>query len=230
MNERTLKGATEPLTRQNLARKAFNHTAYYDGLISTYFNRMGTELFPKETSIPLKKRYDLRYGENPHQLAAVYKSYVDKNASILNAEILWGKQLSYNNVLDADACLDIVREFAGESRPFCVVIKHTNPCGASFGGNLLEAYAKALAGEPEAAFGGIVGFTRKVDQATAAKAIETFCEIVIAPDYDPDALDTFKTKKNLRIVKLTSGNFTKKGMNYRRVEGGMLAKDGTTSA
>lgn len=214
-------------TRQELAAKAFSHTAYYDGLISQYFNRLNGTNFPAEFSVPLKLKQGLRYGENPHQLANLYRNFVDRNRSTLNSEILWGKEMSYNNFLDADACLDIVREFADspDAAPFCVIIKHTNPCGASLGKSLAEAFDKARACDPASAYGGIVGFNGTLDAATAKKINESFFEIVLAPDYDQDALDLLKTKKNLRIVKLTGSDWSRKGMNFRRIEGGFLVQD-----
>lgn len=220
------RGDIGEVTRLDLARKAFNHTAYYDALISTHLSRVAHQLFPDEFAIPMKKEMDLRYGENPHQLAALYRTYVEKNNTVLNAEILWGKKLSYNNVMDADAALDIVREWAApENKPFCVVMKHTNPCGAAFADNLTAAYERAFAGDPRSAFGGIIGFNRKVDKTTAEKVIDKFCEIVIAPDYDADALEVFQTKKNLRILRIPGEIWEKKGVNYRRIENGMLVQE-----
>lgn len=218
------KGKLSADTRLKLATKAFNHTGYYDALISTYFNKLTGENYPQEGAFPLKLQDTLRYGENPHQTAAVYSSYVDKNATILNSEILWGKKLSYNNVMDADAALDILREFK-DGDPFALVMKHTNPCGAAKGATLSEAYERALAGDPSSAFGGIIGMNKKVDAKTATLIIETFCEIVIAPDYDDDALAVLKKKKNLRIIKITSDDWTKKGLFFRRIEGGALVQE-----
>jgi phosphoribosylaminoimidazolecarboxamide formyltransferase/IMP cyclohydrolase len=217
-------GSVPAPTRMEMACKAFAHTAYYDAIISTYFNSLMPAYFPKEYSIPLKRIQELRYGENPHQLGAVYKTYVDKNANVLDAEVLWGKKLSYNNVMDADAALDILREF-WDGNPFSVIIKHTNPCGASKGDTLKEAYIRALAGDPVSAFGGIIGFNGKVDSETAEEISKQFCEIVIAPDYDFDALEILKQKKNLRIVKIASGDMGKKGHFYRKIEGGMLVQE-----
>lgn len=214
-------------TRAELAAKAFSHTAYYDGLISQYFNRKAGIRFPTEFAIPLKLKQGLRYGENPHQMANLYRNYVDKNYSLINAEVVWGKEMSYNNFLDADACLDIVREFSGstDADPFCVIIKHTNPCGASLGKTIAEAFDKAKACDPASAYGGIAGFNKKIDLETSKKINETFFEIVIAPDYDQDALDNLKSKKNLRIVKLNGSDWAKKGLNFRRIEDGFLAQD-----
>ncbi|URA09988.1 bifunctional phosphoribosylaminoimidazolecarboxamide formyltransferase/IMP cyclohydrolase [Thermospira aquatica] len=217
-------GSVSLETRTRLATKAFSHTAYYDSMISTYFQRMTEMTFPMEMGLPLKKISSLRYGENPHQQAALYRSFVDANISTINAEILWGKEMSYNNYLDADGCLDILREFAND-KPFAVIIKHTNPCGAAYGQTLQEAFKRAKASDPVSAFGGIIGVNQTMDKSTATSIIEDFFEIVIAPEYDPEALDILKTKKNLRILKLKGSEWMKKGLNYRRIEGGMLVQE-----
>ncbi|MCX7881810.1 MAG: bifunctional phosphoribosylaminoimidazolecarboxamide formyltransferase/IMP cyclohydrolase [Brevinematales bacterium] len=217
-------GSLSLSTRAILATKAFSHTAYYDSMISTYFQRMVGMDFPKEMGIPLKQVSGLRYGENPHQKASLYQSYRDKNISTLNASILWGKEMSYNNYLDADGCLDILREFANDE-PFAVIIKHTNPCGASYGSTLKEAFERAKASDPVSAFGGIIGVNKTMDKETARAIVETFFEIVMAPDYEDEALEILKTKKNLRILKLNGNDWTKVGLTYRRIEGGMLVQE-----
>jgi phosphoribosylaminoimidazolecarboxamide formyltransferase/IMP cyclohydrolase len=222
--EMSEKGSVSLETKMLLAAKAFSHTAYYDGLISSFFNQKTNQKFPVEHSIPLKLESHLRYGENPHQEARLYKSGVDHNISLLSSEILWGKEMSYNNYLDADACLDILREFVSND-PFCVVIKHTNPCGAALGNTILDAFERAKAGDPVSAYGGIVGFNKTVDAATAAKMNETFFDIVLAPDYDEAALALLKGKKNLRILKLKGEDWSKQGKNYRRIENGFLLGD-----
>ncbi len=217
-------GEVDEQIRLELSAKAFSHTAYYDGLISSYFNNLSGRKLPDEYSVPLKKEAELRYGENPHQSAALYRSGVDKNVSALNATVLWGKALSYNNMMDADAAIDIVREFY-KGKPFVVVMKHTNPCGAALGGTLVLAYKKALAGDPVSAFGGIVATNMVLDAETAALIVSRFYEIVIATDFSDEALEILKTKKNLRILKLEGSDWTKKGLAYRRVENGMLVQD-----
>lgn len=217
-------GSVSLATREVLAAKAFSHTAYYDGLISTWFNLKTGRKFPNEMALPLKYSQSLRYGENPHQHAALYKNYIDSNITSLNASILWGKEMSYNNFLDADACLDILREFS-QDKPFVTIIKHTNPCGSATGATLSDAFDRAKACDPVSAFGGIIGLNKTVDTATAKKIGETFFEIVIAPDYETAALDLLKSKKNLRIVKLNGTDWTKKGSAFRRLEGGFLSQD-----
>jgi phosphoribosylaminoimidazolecarboxamide formyltransferase/IMP cyclohydrolase len=224
MEEIQTTGDVSLKTRTYLAAKAFSHTAYYDSMISTYFQRMTGMKFPQEMGIPLRKQSTLRYGENPHQEAALYRSYIDTNVSSLNADILWGKEMSYNNYLDADGCIDILREFAQDA-PFAVIIKHTNPCGAAYGNTLSEAFQRAKASDPVSAFGGIIGVNKCLDKETAQAIVETFFEIVIAPDYTDEAIEILKTKKNLRILKLEGHNWNKSGLNYRRIEGGMLVQD-----
>lgn len=226
--ERVMKETSETSvlsreTRLELAAKAFSHTAYYDSLISTYFNRLAGRQFPSEYGLPLKIKQSLRYGENPHQEAMLYRSYVDGNITAPGASILWGKEMSYNNFLDADACIDILREFA-EDRPFAVIIKHTNPCGSALSGSLKSAYEKALSCDPSSAFGGIIGVNRKMDKETASMIGERFYEIIVAPDYDEEALKILEGKKNLRILKLNGNDWNKRGMAMRRIEGGMLVQ------
>jgi phosphoribosylaminoimidazolecarboxamide formyltransferase/IMP cyclohydrolase len=211
-------------TRLNLAGKAFSHTAYYDGLISGWFNGQASRKFPEEMAVPMKLAQGLRYGENPHQDARLYRSGTEANISTLNAEILWGKEMSYNNFMDADACLDIVREFASDA-PFCTIIKHANPCGSALGKTLADAFVRARSVDPDAAFGGIAGFNRRIDNETAKKIVETFFEIVLAPGFDDDALETLKNKKNLRILKLNGTDWSKKGLAFRKLEGGFLVQD-----
>jgi phosphoribosylaminoimidazolecarboxamide formyltransferase/IMP cyclohydrolase len=224
MEEIDEKGSTSEETRLALAAKAFGHTAYYDGLISSWFvARSGKTAFPAEGSIPMKLTEELRYGENPHQAAALYRSGIADNISVLNSEVHGGKKLSYNNIMDTDAAIDILREFAG-GKSFCVIIKHTNPCGAAEGKNVRDAYERALAGDPSSAFGGIVGFNTRLDAETAKLIHERFYEIIIATGYEPEAIEILKEKKNLRIIEIKGNDWTKKGTSYRRVESGMLAQ------
>ncbi len=224
MKELDEKGQLSRETRLELAAKAFSHTAYYDGLISTCFNRLTKRPFPAEFALPLKQQQTLRYGENPHQNARLYRSYVDDNISTINASIVWGKEMSYNNFMDADGCLDILREFADDS-PFTVIIKHTNPCGAALGMTLEQSYDRALACDSASAFGGIIGVNKLMDAVTAKKIAERFYEIIIAPDYEEDALNILQSKKNLRIVRLNGSDWKKRGLSYRRIENGMLVQD-----
>ena len=219
-------GETSLETRQKLALKAFRHTAIYDSIISSVLNeKLGiNEKFPYELTIPLRRKQNLRYGENPHQEAALYVSQVEQEGlSVSNSEVLHGKEMSYNNYLDVEAATNLVKEF---DKPACVIVKHNNPCGVAVRDNQLEAYEEALRRDPKSAYGGIVAFNEPVNLETAKKLIEIFLEVVIAPDFEDKALEFLKSKKkNLRLVKIK--NFDKKpeGLDYRRISGGMLIQD-----
>ncbi|MCM8772627.1 MAG: bifunctional phosphoribosylaminoimidazolecarboxamide formyltransferase/IMP cyclohydrolase [Candidatus Omnitrophica bacterium] len=177
------------------AKEVFKLTSKYDFLIFSYFeSKLEKEILPKEIYLRLEKVQDLRYGENPHQKGAWYK-FVNRE---YKREILQGKELSFNNLLDMESAYNLVWQF---EEPCCVIIKHTNPCGVGKGGDLISAYEKALECDPLSAFGGIVGFNRKVDREIAEILIKRFYEIVVAPDYDETALEIFKEKKDLRIIK-----------------------------
>jgi len=208
--------------RKKLAQKAYQHTATYDTAISQYLLD-DAEGLPEDMTIALKKKYDLRYGENSHQKAAFYEELVVGGAEktgIISAEQLWGKALSFNNILDADAAWSTATDY---SEPTVSVVKHTNSCGLASHPVLVEAYKRAYAGDSVSAFGGICAINRKVDLPTAQEIYKNFYEIVIAPAYDDDALEYLKKKKDLRILLAKPSDF--KGYDYRRVEGGMLVQD-----
>ena len=173
---------------------------------------------PDQKSWSIDKLADLRYGENPHQIAALYQTTI-KNG-IANAEVLSGKEMSFNNYIDADAAWQLVCDFEETA---CAIIKHTNPAGVGSGGTVSEAYQKALATDPVSAFGGIVAFNRTVDKAAAQEATKIFTEVVIAPDYDQDALEVFKGKKNLRVLRMTSVE-SAKGLEFKHISGGILVQ------
>jgi phosphoribosylaminoimidazolecarboxamide formyltransferase/IMP cyclohydrolase len=223
-----LKGGGLDLTeRKRLAQKAFQHVAIYDTAISQYL-RKDAEGFPEDMTIALKKRYGLRYGENPHQQAAFYAEQVvgaKQETGITWAEQLGGKALSFNNILDADAAWGVATDFAA---PTVAVIKHTNPCGLASHDDIVEAYRRALSGDPVAAFGGIVAANRAVTLAMAGEMKSMFYEIVIAPEYEPKALELLKKKKDLRIlVAELPPHYGKAGGGYldlRRVKGGLLVQ------
>jgi len=217
--------------RRELAQAAFEMTAQYDRAISNYFlsRQEQASRFPEELSLSFKKAADLRYGENPHQSAAFY---IEKNApvaSIATAEKLHGKELSYNNLLDLDAALTLVREF---DDPAAVVIKHTNPCGCEIGNDLVSAFLQAYAGDPVSAFGSILAFNRELDTATAEALAEPgrFIEAIIAPGYSASAMEILTTKpkwkNNVRLLRSTieRGSHAS-GLEYRRVTGGLLIQD-----
>ncbi|MFH0914461.1 MAG: bifunctional phosphoribosylaminoimidazolecarboxamide formyltransferase/IMP cyclohydrolase [Chloroflexota bacterium] len=221
------KGGLDLKERQRLAQKAFQHTAAYDTAIAQYL-REKEDLFPEVMTIALKKRYGLRYGENPHQKGAFYAELTvgeKKPTGITWADILGGKELSYNNILDADAAWGVVTDYAA---PTVAIIKHTNPCGLASHDDLAEAYRQAFSGDTVAAFGGIVASNRPVTLAMAQELKPVFYEIVIAPDYEPEALKLLQTKKDLRILKAELspgyGKAEPGYMDYRRVKGGMLVQ------
>lgn len=188
-------------TKRQLALEAFQHTAQYDAAISRYLTKaFDAELFADEIAFGGQKLQNLRYGENPHQQAAFYRSGVPASGTVANGQQLHGKELSYNNIVDVDAAWQIVNEFT--NRPAAVIIKHTNPCGAAIGQSLTEAYQRAYAADSVSAFGGIVALNRPVDKATAEEMVKTFLEAIVAPAFDEDSLEILKTKKNLRLLAL----------------------------
>ncbi len=194
-------------TRLSLSREAFSHTCLYDSAISAYMSGLdenGQKLdearLPELLVAGGKKIQDLRYGENPHQQAAFYSGPVSEEPALTDAKQLWGKELSYNNILDLDAALALVKEFED---PACVILKHTNPCGAAVSSKgLVDAYEKAMKTDPLSAFGGIIGFNREVDENTAHGVVDGFKEAVIAPGFSPGAMKILQTKKNLRLLEL----------------------------
>lgn len=227
---RATNGATSQATRFALSVAAFNRISNYDGAISDYlssFNNDGTRNpFPNQTNGRFVKVQDLRYGENPHQQAAFYRDLYPAPGSLVTAEQLQGKELSYNNIADADAAWECVKSFETTA---CVIVKHANPCGVALGATTLEAYSKAFKTDPTSAFGGIIAFNQTVDGATAEAVSKQFVEVLIAPDFTADALAIFKAKANVRVLKiaLPQGGSTpwEKGRNshdMKRVGSGIL--------
>lgn len=224
--EKLRAGTINSAERKRLAQKAFQHVAMYDTAIAQY---LGSDIsgFPEEMTIALKKRFGLRYGENPHQSAAFYAEHrvgqPSRTDTVAQAKQLWGKELSFNNILDADAAWNAATDF---SDPTVAIIKHTNPCGLASHPDLAEAYRRALAGDPVSAFGGIVAINRPVDRAAAEEIIKTFYEIIVAPAYHPEALEVLKTKKDLRILEMGSAGKPSPtaAFDYRRVSGGFLVQ------
>jgi phosphoribosylaminoimidazolecarboxamide formyltransferase/IMP cyclohydrolase len=217
-------GAVDPGTNFALAVKVFQHTAAYDGAISNYLGaRLGPKIeeYPATFTLQVKKAQALRYGENPHQSAAFY---VEKNLCepcVANAVQLQGKELSFNNIIDLDAAIETVKEFY--ELPAAVIIKHTNPCGVALAGAPLDAYLKARECDPVSAFGGIVGFNRIVDWAAARELSSTFLEAVIAPGYTEEALEIFKAKKNVRVMRVPIlASYEQDGYDMKKVVGGLL--------
>jgi phosphoribosylaminoimidazolecarboxamide formyltransferase/IMP cyclohydrolase len=216
-------GEISQALKSQLAGEAFQHTAYYDGMISRYFQsevNNGDTLFPDQFSIPLKKYSDLRYGENPHQQAAFYR--IPQGNGLPSLVQHHGKELSYNNIVDLEAAWHIVKEF---NQPAAVVIKHSNPCGAALGHTMSEAYEKAHAADPVSAFGSIIGVNHTVDMDTASQISETFVEAVIAPHFDKDALELLSQKPSIRLIEL-SGFYQSNGVQYyKHVTGGILVQE-----
>ena len=215
--EITENGDTTLETRKKLAGKVFNLTSAYDGAIS---KMLLDEDYPQYLNASYKKVSDLRYGENPHQSAAYYASTTD-NGAMKDFEILGGKELSFNNLRDMDLCWKVVNEFKNEMA--CCAVKHSTPCGVAVGSSALETYKKTFECDPVSIFGGIIGMNFKVDAVTAEELNKTFLEIVMAPDFDADALDILKKKKNLRIIKIKNAVSDKQ--TWVKIDGGILVQD-----
>ncbi|MBH1959225.1 MAG: bifunctional phosphoribosylaminoimidazolecarboxamide formyltransferase/IMP cyclohydrolase [Flavobacteriia bacterium] len=210
-------GAPTLETRKKLAGKVFNLTSAYDGAIS---KMLLDEDYPQYLNASYKKVSDLRYGENPHQSAAYYASTTE-NGAMKDFEILGGKELSFNNLRDMDLCWKVVNEFKDEMA--CCAVKHSTPCGVAVGNSALETYTKTFECDPVSIFGGIIGMNFKVDAATAEELNKTFLEIVMAQDFDDDALEILKRKKNLRIIKIK--NPVSDRQTWVKIDGGILVQD-----
>ncbi len=205
-----------------LAREAFYHTAWYDTTIYRYLEKEESD-FPSHLNLSYIKIQDLRYGENPHQRAAFYRDREALPHSLVFAQQLHGKEISFNNILDLDAAWAIVSEF---SVPAAVVIKHTNPCGVAVADNLLSAYKRAYASDPVSAFGSVISFNRTVDESLAKRINETFVEAVIAPAYHEEALTVLAQKKDIRLLYMGEGRSSHShSIDIRRVNGGILLQD-----
>ncbi len=222
------RGGVLPATNFALARKAFAHTAYYDSVIAGWLATAQPDAkqpvalppaYPPTLALPLVKVQDLRYGENPHQSAALYRE-PGPPVGVAGATQLGGKELSFNNLLDLEAAWAAARDFAG--RPFAVIVKHNNPCGAGAATDLTQAFEMALAGDPISAFGGVIGLSRPVTPALARKITETFFEAVIAPGYAPKALEILHLRKDLRILQAAPG--ASRG-DLKRIAGGYLVQE-----
>jgi phosphoribosylaminoimidazolecarboxamide formyltransferase/IMP cyclohydrolase len=211
-------------TRFDLARKAFSHTAAYDSAISNYLTALDAEgrrgAFPQRLNLNFTKLQDLRYGENPHQQAAFYRDLLAVPGALASYRQLQGKELSYNNLADADAAWECVKTF---ERPACVIIKHANPCGVAIADDLATAYQRAFATDPTSAFGGIIAFNRELDAVTAEAVLQQFVEVIIAPHVSPEARSKLATKTNVRVleVPLEPGA---NALDLKRIGGGVLAQ------
>ncbi len=221
------KGEISIATKEKLAFKAFRHTAQYDALIVRYFaSRSGiVESFPRESEIMLEKIQDLRYGENPHQKAALYREKGARGEGrVTEAKQLHGKELSFNNIVDMDSAWSCANSFAD---PTITIVKHNNPCGVAKSNNLCEAYKLALECDPVSAYGGIIAANRRIDEATASEIAKLFVEVIIAPSFTPKALEILKQKQNLRLMEMGERSINKPftGLDYKRISGGLLVQD-----
>ncbi|MGV2912347.1 bifunctional phosphoribosylaminoimidazolecarboxamide formyltransferase/IMP cyclohydrolase [Bacillus safensis] len=209
--------------KRELAAKVFRHTAAYDALIADYLTNFVGETEPEQFTVTFEKKQSLRYGENPHQAAIFYENALPAKGSLATAKQLHGKELSYNNIKDADAALQIVREF---TEPAAVAVKHMNPCGVGTGETIAEAFDRAFKADETSIFGGIVALNREVDKQTAEVLHTIFLEIVIAPSFSQEALDVLTAKKNLRLLTLdVEADLGKKEKQLTSVHGGLLVQD-----
>ncbi len=215
-----------PSLRRELAMKVFQHTARYDGLIASYLEKQvgtGDVKFPKILSLQFELSETLRYGENPHQQGAFYRELNSQEPSVSRGKILHGKAMSYNNFLDANSSLELVKEYDDTA---VAIIKHNNPCGVALGATPVEAYVKARETDPVSAFGGVIAFNRPVDMPAAREITSTFVEVVIAPGFAADALVELKRKKDLRLLDvgpLTKGK--QEGFDLKKLVGGLIVQD-----
>lgn len=223
LEELNKNGETTFKTRQYLARKVFNYTAYYDTLISNYFNKIEEVIFPEILTIAYKSGEELRYGENPHQRAAFYKEVEKVEGTVAGIIQLHGKELSFNNINDANGAITALKEF---DEATVVAIKHANPCGIGSGESLLEAYERAYESDKESIFGGIIAANMEINEEIARKINEIFLEIVIAPSFTDKALEILTQKKNIRILQLK--DILDKEYNeldMKKILGGLLIQD-----
>ena len=219
-------GHTTLQTRFDLAIRAYEHTAAYDGMIANHFGCLtegGSESYPRTFNLQLHKVQEMRYGENPHQRAAFYREATQREVGISAAEQLQGKALSYNNVADTDAALECVKTFED---PACVIVKHANPCGVAAAEDLLTAYDLAFHTDTESAFGGIIAFNRELDGATAAAIVERqFVEVIIAPEVSQEAVAVVAAKENVRLLRTGQWGPPTTARDFKRVNGGLLIQD-----
>jgi phosphoribosylaminoimidazolecarboxamide formyltransferase/IMP cyclohydrolase len=216
-------GALNLECRFILAKKAFEHTAKYDLAISNYLNGLDTNknvTYPKKLNLAFNKKMDLRYGENPHQSASFYVDEIATKGSLASFKQLQGKELSYNNLNDADTAWECVKSF---KLPSCVIVKHANPCGVGSSEDLLDAYKKAFSTDPTSAFGGIIACNTALDKNTASQIISQFVEVVIAPSYEAESLKIFESKPNIRLLEVTlDNNFN--AFELKKIGGGLLVQ------
>ena len=218
-------------TRFNLAKKVYAHTAQYDGSITNYLSSLGPDrqhatrgAYPQTLNVHFGKVQDMRYGENPHQAAAFYRDTTVVNGALANYRQLQGKELSYNNIADADAAWECVKSMGGMDQPAaCVIVKHANPCGVALGVSAVDAYSRALQTDPTSAFGGIIAFNVPVDGAAATELAKLFVEVLIAPSFTDEAKQIMSAKQNVRLLEIPLGNGVN-AMDFKRVGGGLLVQ------
>ncbi len=221
------QGGIQASTRFDLAVKAFEHTAHYDGAIANYLGRIqedGSKAdFPRTFNLQFEKVQDMRYGENPHQKAAFYKEARPAEVSVASASQIQGKELSYNNVADTDAALECVKSF---DEPACVIVKHANPCGVAIADDIDGAYELAYKTDPTSAFGGIIAFNRTLDDKLASKIIERqFVEVIIAPTVTDAAKAALAAKPNVRVLECGQWGESLPALDFKRINGGLLVQD-----
>ena len=210
-------------TRFNLARKAFSHTAEYDGMIANYLGQQNETAFPETLHLTFNKKQAMRYGENPHQNASFYAEPNPSEGSVAAAKFIQGKELSFNNIADTDAALQCVKQFTA---PACVIVKHANPCGVAVAESITEAYQKAYTTDPTSAFGGIIAFNRPLDAVTAKQILDQqFVEVIIAPGIDSGVTEILSTKPNTRVLDCDNTSSSNSGFDLRKVSGGILVQD-----
>jgi len=223
-------GKVSDATRFALSVAAFNRISQYDGAISNYLSSITFDAaaavptrseFPAQSNSQFIKLQDLRYGENPHQTAAFYRDVTPAAGSLVTAQQLQGKELSYNNIADADAAWECVKSF---NESACVIVKHANPCGVAVGKDALASYSKAFQTDPTSAFGGIIAFNCPVDKAAAEAVSKQFVEVLMAPSYSAEALEIFKAKANVRVLQiaLPEGNAARNTQEIKRIGSGLL--------
>jgi len=213
------QGSLDVESRFMLAKKAFLHTAQYDGAISSYLSK-GNQLLPNVLTKVLEKTMDMRYGENPHQVAAFYKENEYLPGALSNFSQLQGKELSFNNLNDSDNAWECVKSF---DEPSCVIVKHANPCGVCSAANVSDAYKGAFLTDPISAFGGIIAFNKELDSKTASLIINQFAEVIIAPNFTDEALSIFKTKPNIRLLRIPTEKVVGQ-LDFKKIGGGWLVQ------
>jgi len=224
LSELQAQGKTHLETRYRLALKVFETTSHYDTMIADYLRKKANGEVLKDTiTLTFEKLQDLRYGENPHQKAAFYGEVVPVKGALTSAKQLQGKELSYNNINDTNGALEILKEYGDE--PTIVAVKHANPCGIASDNHIAVAYKKAYDSDPVSIFGGIIAANREIDESAAKLMIETFLEVIVAPDFTKEALEILSAKPNLRLLALEDITYNEPGYEVKKVMGGLLVQE-----